>query len=159
MEDELEPVGLVPYKIWISHRINLIKEAIERYNKANKEIPQEWIIELQQHQEVFNFIDKDVDELVEELAKDNYIYKNKKQVFKYLFKGEFAKGSGYGVKTIKDKLYKTEEKLEWFKGCAEYEEKVTKGTIETDYHMGKGTGIQIALNEIDDILKEKVYCE
>lgn len=156
MEDDLEPIGLIPNNIWISQRINDIKEAIERYNKVNKEIPKEWIIELKQHGENFNFIDKDIDELVEELAKDNYIYKNKKEVFKYLFKGEFAKGSDYGVETIKDKLYKLKEKLEWFKCCAEYEEKVTK---DTDYHMGKGTGIQIALNEIEEILNEKVYCE
>jgi hypothetical protein len=155
MDENLEPVGLIPNKIWISQRIKQIKEAINRYNKVNKEIPKEWIIELQYHEQVFNFIDKDVNELIEELAKEGYISKNKKQVFKYLFKGEFAKGSDCGVKTIKDKLHKIKEKLEWFKGCAEYEEKVTKGTIETDYHKGKGTGIQIALNEIDKVLEER----
>ena len=58
-------------------------------------------------------------------------------------------------KQLKDKLYKFKEKFSWLKGCAEYEESITKSTIETDYHMGKGTGIQIALNEIDKILEER----
>lgn len=159
MENNLDPIGLIPYDIWISQRIKQIKEAIERYNKLNKEIPKEWVIELQQHEEVFSFINKDLDQLIKELEEQDYINKEKKGIFKYLFKGEFARGSDYGIKTIKDKLHKLRQKLEWFKGCAEYEEKVTKGTIETDYHKGKGTGIQIALNEIEDILKEKVYCE
>jgi len=159
MENNLEPIGLIPYDIWISQRIKQIKEAIERYNKLNKEIPKEWIIELQQHEEIFNFINKDINELIEELAKDSYINKNKKEVFKYLFKGEFAKGSENGVKIIKNKLCKVKEKLEWFKSCAEYEESVTRGTPEEDYHKGKGTGIQIGLNEINKTLEEKVYCE
>lgn len=155
MNDNLEPIGLIPYDIWISQRITQIKEAIGRYNEINKDIPKEWVIELQQHEEVFNFINKDLDQLIKELEEQNYINKEKKGIFKYLFKGEFARGSDYGIKTIKDKLHKVREKLEWFKGCAEYEESITNDTIETDYHMGKGIGIQIALNEIDKILEEK----
>ena len=55
MKNELEPIGLIPYDMWISQRIIQIKEAIERYNKLNKNTPKEWAIELQQHEEVFIF--------------------------------------------------------------------------------------------------------
>lgn len=40
------PLGLTPQIIWYEQRIKDIEEAIDRYKKANKEIPLEWTDEL-----------------------------------------------------------------------------------------------------------------
>jgi hypothetical protein len=40
------PLGLMPHKMWIEHRIGGIVDAMARYRAVNKAIPQEWEDEL-----------------------------------------------------------------------------------------------------------------
>nr|DAJ27958.1 MAG TPA: hypothetical protein [Caudoviricetes sp.] len=51
---EKPPLGLIPRRFWevqlIQERITMIKEAINRYLEAKKDIPYEWIRELSEHQ-------------------------------------------------------------------------------------------------------------
>lgn len=42
---EKPPIGLKPRNIFLTERIQDIKEAIVRYLNANQPVPQEWIIE------------------------------------------------------------------------------------------------------------------
>jgi hypothetical protein len=43
------PLGLLPQWLWVAQRCNDINMAIDRYEKAGKEIPKEWIEELIMH--------------------------------------------------------------------------------------------------------------
>jgi hypothetical protein len=45
------PLGLMPKKLFLEQRFENIKEAIERYVKANMEIPTEWLDEYVEIQE------------------------------------------------------------------------------------------------------------
>ena len=51
VSDKIEkpPLGIMPKKLWIEFRRNEIIEAIIRYSEALKEIPQEWVDELNEH--------------------------------------------------------------------------------------------------------------
>lgn len=40
------PLGIIPKEIWELRRFNALKEAILRYSDANRDIPCEWIKEL-----------------------------------------------------------------------------------------------------------------
>lgn len=42
------PLGLTPRKIWNARRITDIFDAMERFSKAQKPIPLEWITELRE---------------------------------------------------------------------------------------------------------------
>ena len=42
---EKPPIGLMPRKVWLEQRMNEIGEAVQRYEDANKDAPQEWIRE------------------------------------------------------------------------------------------------------------------
>lgn len=43
------PIGIEPKNIWISRRINELKEAIKRYAESFIPIPIEWINEYNEH--------------------------------------------------------------------------------------------------------------
>jgi hypothetical protein len=45
VKDERPPLGLMPRYIWELQRLEAIKEAVDRYVKAKKLIPAEWIEE------------------------------------------------------------------------------------------------------------------
>lgn len=46
---EKPPIGLIPNTIWIQERMAEIWLAINRFKASNREIPREWIAELQTH--------------------------------------------------------------------------------------------------------------
>jgi len=39
------PLGIIPRKFWLEQRLTNLDEAIERYNEAQKEVPQGWYAE------------------------------------------------------------------------------------------------------------------
>lgn len=49
------PLGLMPKRLFLEQRFEDIKEAIERYVKANMEIPTEW---LDEYEEILNYLKK-----------------------------------------------------------------------------------------------------
>lgn len=49
------PLGLMPKKLFLEQRFENIKEAIERYVKADKEIPNDW---LDEYEEILNYLKK-----------------------------------------------------------------------------------------------------
>jgi len=46
---EKPPLGLMPEKIWIEQRVSVILGAMQRYVSIGKQIPGEWVTELQGH--------------------------------------------------------------------------------------------------------------
>ena len=48
-EIEKSPVGLRPRFIVVEERIREIQEALQRYVSANKAVPAEWLVELNEH--------------------------------------------------------------------------------------------------------------
>ena len=54
MNMEKPPIGVKPFYIHNEQRMVELQEAIERYNEANKEIPNEWVAELQSLEAWYN---------------------------------------------------------------------------------------------------------
>lgn len=45
----LHPIGIMPEKIWIEHRVMDISDAVVRYLNVNKKVPEEWYEERNRH--------------------------------------------------------------------------------------------------------------
>lgn len=53
MNEEKPPLGLLPRNIWEINRLIDIKETIQRYIRANKPIPVDWIEEYNELQNIY----------------------------------------------------------------------------------------------------------
>lgn len=67
------PIGIMPKKFWIEHRIEDLKYAIHRYLNANLYVPNEWYEELAEHI-------KELLEMVEWLGLEKEMIQNAKEI-------------------------------------------------------------------------------
>lgn len=49
LQQEKPPLGIKPQSIWIASRVDEILQAMLRYRRSQRQIPEEWIVELDSH--------------------------------------------------------------------------------------------------------------